>query len=537
VNPDIRTEPRHRALVITTAGVIGTLLLAAAVLVFVRLGFWQLSRLEERRALNAAVAARLDAPPVQDVALLQDTAGLFYRAVEVAGRWDIDRSIVLPGRSHRGVPGVYLLTPLLLDGRADAVLVNRGWVPAPDAATIDVADFAVAGNLVVRGLVLPFPSAAESLAQRAQPHASTAEFRRVWFSVDADRLREQYPYVLLPATVQQLPEPGAAMARGAARYPTRLEPPPLDEGPHLGYALQWFSFALIGIIGWVALVMRSSRPPRVVPPPLVAACMLLACAAPADAQLRPLEPAEWRVFDEGVWLVGSLGAGVLWEHHATLAGSRGRLLEAGNYAATIRSGRIALSFGGTAIWRMSGEVALTEPFGAAAPVSGSPRQDAGRALASTLVRLSPATWPTDIMLRFGATIPTTSDESGLERDRTDFFALVGARHRTGRLTLVTEHGVGINGTVHASYPQSDVWAYVFGASWQEGPVLTSLEVIGHQDGHGRRVRGNEDQREVRIGFDVGERRWLRIRYVHGLGDFASHRGVRAAGGFTLGRAR
>jgi surfeit locus 1 family protein len=558
-----------RAFVITPAGVIGTLLLAAAIVAFIRLGFWQIGRLEERRALNAAVAARLDATPIADAAALEDTAGIIYRTATVRGTYDIERSVVLPGRSHRGVPGVYLLSPLRLDGRADAVLVNRGWVPAPDAATIDVADFDVVGEVTVHGLVLPFPSAGQSLAPRQRVAApADGEFRRVWFTVDEALLRGQFPYPLLPAAVQELSAAAggaaarsgsaaaavpmgehaagaagidrAAAARVGSRYPARLEPPPLDEGPHLGYALQWFSFAIVGIIGWVALMLRSRHPPRVIPPPpppLVAAIALLTFAWPAGAQLRPVEPLEWRVFDEHVWLVGSAGASLLLDQPATLAGTRGRLLEAGNYALVFRSGSMALSFSGTALWRLTDEAVERAPVGAARPSSGEPRQDAGRAMAATLVRVSRSRWPADVVLRFGTTIPTTSDESGLDRDRTDFFATLGARYRRGRLTLHTEQGVGINGTIHDHYPQSDVWIHAFGVAYGEPGAAGIVELVGHQDGRSRVVRGNEDQHELRLGFDLGGRHWLRARYVRGLSEYSVRDGVRISAGLTLDRRR
>lgn len=256
MNPDPKPEAAaERGFSVTPGGVAATLVLALAIIFFVRLGFWQLDRLDERRALNERVAARLTAPPITDAATLEDTTGIVYRAAAVSGRLDGERSVVLPGRSYRGVPGVHLLTPLRLDGRDDAVLVNRGWVPSADAATIDVADFDTLGPVSVRGLVLPFPGPAESLAQRraAVSPGEVREFRRVWFTVDEEALRAQYPYRLLPALVQQLP---TGAAEPLPRYPRQLDAPPLDEGPHLGYALQWFSFALIGIIGWLALVLR-----------------------------------------------------------------------------------------------------------------------------------------------------------------------------------------------------------------------------------------------------------------------------------------
>jgi surfeit locus 1 family protein len=524
-----------RPLRITRAGALGTLALLVVVAICVRLGFWQLARLQERREMNTAVAARLVAPAVRDPALLADTAGLYYRAATVNGVYDTERSIVLPGRSHRGVPGVHLLSPLRLDGRPDAVLINRGWIPSPDASTIDVSDFAVAEAVSVHGLVLPFPGAEQSLAQRPGGDVSADGFRRVWYTVDATRLAAQYPYPLLPVLVQELPDDGTA-SRDRPRYPTRLEAPPLDEGSHLGYALQWFSFGLIGLIGWIAVVLRGRVAPRsVAPRALVVAALLLAAAAPCSGQLRPVEAMDWRIFDPGVRVAGGVGFGLLSGQPAPLAGTRGRLYEAGIYHLAIRSGRTAVEVGGTAVWRLSGEVEESAPVGLALAANGSPRQDAGPAFVSTLVRLSPDVWPADIVLRFGATIPTTSDESGLDRDRTDFFALVGARYRYRALSLQTEQGVGINGTVFADYPQSDVWTYTFGASLERQATRLVVSLVGRQDGRGSRVRGNEDLRELHAGIDFGQELWLQLRYVHGFSDFSPDRGIRVGGGFLIAR--
>ncbi|MGH7459412.1 MAG: SURF1 family cytochrome oxidase biogenesis protein, partial [Longimicrobiales bacterium] len=79
---------------------------------------------------------------------------------------------------------------------------------------------------------------------------STA-FRRTWFAPDPAALRRQFPYTLLNMEVQALPD---SSVQG---FPIRLQPPVLDRGPHLGYAVQWFSFAAIALIGWVALMIRN----------------------------------------------------------------------------------------------------------------------------------------------------------------------------------------------------------------------------------------------------------------------------------------
>lgn len=525
---DGTTPPAARAIAITPAGIVGTIVVAIVVAGCIRLGFWQLSRLEQRRELNAGIAARLEQQPIGDVARLPDTTGLVYRITTARGRFDNERYIVLPGRSHQGVPGVYLIMPLRLANRMDAVLVHRGWVPSPDAATIDAAAFADRDSAMVRGLVLPFPGSAQSLAPRDAVPRDTA-FRHVWFTVDERALRAQFPYPLLSVMIQQLPA-----AADTARYPVRIGPPPLDEGPHLGYAVQWFAFALIGIIGWFALVLRSRAPSRAAAAPLLALTMLASPGA-LHAQLRPLDPIDWRIFDDGARVIAGAGAGVLWDQPAPLAGTRGRLLELGRWSIAFRSARIAVELGGTALWRLTEQDTVMPPVPEVAPADGV-RQDAGSAFASTAVRISPDHWPADLLLRFGATVPTTSDESGLDRDRTDLFALLAMRYGHGSFALTAENGVGINGTLRPDLPQSDVWMYAFGASYTLPGVRVAADLVGRQDGHAYVIRGNEDLHEVRAGIDVGSARWLRLRYVHGLSaDAAPAHGLRISAGVLLSR--
>jgi surfeit locus 1 family protein len=524
-------KPGPRPLSITLAGVLATIVLLAVILTFVRLGFWQLARLQERKASNRAIAARIDTAPITDAATLADTLGLFYRNATVHGVFDDERSIILPGRSMRGLPGVHLITPLLLAGRTDAVLVNRGWVPSPDAATIDIADFATHGETVaLTGLVVPFPGPRESLAPAQHTAVDDSAFRRVWFSIEEDRLRSQFPYPLLPVLLQQRAVAGEPTGRG--HYPAHLDAPALDEGPHLGYALQWFSFALIGVIGWIALVRRSRNVQRVVPP-IVFVILFLATSGNAHAQLRPHDPLDWRIFDGDVDLIASVGAGMLRDQPAPLAGSVGRLLELGTYNLIVRSGRLAVEFNGTAVWRLQEDSQREQPADFVRPAPDGIRQDAGPAHAGALMLISPSAWPVDVMLRFGATIPTTGFPSGLDRDRTDFFAFAGARYARGAFTIATEQGLGINGTAFGRNPQSDMWTYSLTGAWSFNALRASAGVVGQQDGHRGRIRGNEDQREMRVGLQAGRRQWLAAELIHGLTRYSPGTGVRISAGFLL----
>ena len=180
-----------------------------------------------------------------------------------------------------------------------------------------------------------------------------------------------------------------------------------------------------------------------------------------------------------------------------------------------------------------GRLVFGTPVPAGTSVTTVTDDDIARAQAATLFRISPDAWPADVVLRFGTTLPTTSDESGLERDRTDFFALAGIRYRAGRFAFATEHGVGIHGTVLADYPQSDAWTYSAGVAYAAGPVTAVAGVVGQEDGLNGHVRGNEDLRELRLGVDVGSDRWLQVRFIRGLRDLSPAWGSRVGAGLLI----
>src|SRR5687767_12142637 len=106
-------------------------LVAAVIIaaVCVRLGFWQLDRLSQRRERNATIAAAFRLPPISVEAALRDSVPRFRRVV-VNGRWDYPRETTISGRTRSGSPGVHIVTPLTLPQGGD-VLVNRGWVYSP----------------------------------------------------------------------------------------------------------------------------------------------------------------------------------------------------------------------------------------------------------------------------------------------------------------------------------------------------------------------------------------------------------------------
>jgi surfeit locus 1 family protein len=237
---------------LTRSGMLATLTILVVVAVCVRLGFWQLDRRDQRMERNAAIAERLAAAPAELTAMPVDTAGLVHRKATLRGTYDHDRAIVLGARSHRGIPGVYVLTPLQLDD--GAILVNRGWVPSPDAATVDLGSVRRPPTAAVAGVLIAFP---------VVPATATGDtFRTRWFRLDGHSIRAQYPYAMAPLYLQEVGPRDAAAPSAGALDPIPLDPPALDAGPHMSYAIQWFGFAVVFLFGGVALAIRQGTGAR-----------------------------------------------------------------------------------------------------------------------------------------------------------------------------------------------------------------------------------------------------------------------------------
>ena len=222
-------------------------IIAAAL--FVRLGVWQLSRLDERRARNRLVAARLESPPVDVAALPNDTALAHYRRVRVTGERDYEHELVYAARTHQGAPGVDLLTPVRVAGSDTAILVNRGWVYSPDGATVDLAQLRDRDS-TFEGYVEEFPPG---------PGGAFSKNPRTIARLSHEIAAKALPYPIAPFYVVLTDDRfTVADTANKTRQPIRIGAPALDEGPHKSYAFQWFSFAGIALIG-AGVVIKQSR--------------------------------------------------------------------------------------------------------------------------------------------------------------------------------------------------------------------------------------------------------------------------------------
>jgi surfeit locus 1 family protein len=238
----------------------GSLALALAVLagalICVRLGFWQLSRLGEKRAWNARLRETLAAPPetLQASSLTAEFAriesGGAPRRIALRGEFDETRHVLLRMRMHEERTGVAVVTPFRLPADSLRLLVQRGWLPAEDGVTARPQDAAEPGPRVVTGVLEPI-----GRANDAGWHTLEADSLTLWSarSLHRDSLARALPDARHDFMLLALPAPGAP------ERPLREPLAPADEAMHAGYAIQWFGFAAVGIVGALALLRSGAR--------------------------------------------------------------------------------------------------------------------------------------------------------------------------------------------------------------------------------------------------------------------------------------
>lgn len=243
-----------------------TILVVLGMVLLVRLGFWQLDRLQQKRTFNAMMAERWRADPfdLTTQSFPAELSDLEYRRVGAQGEFDYAHQILISNQVLQGgTAGYMVVTPLVL-GEGRAVLVARGWVPADAVEGDQLAQLTESPGAPVLGLARKSQGAPGGVVSTPIATPQTE-----WYRIDIPAIQGQMPYQLEGAYLEQLPEEG----RAYDALPIRTEPVALDEGNHLSYAIQWFTFAAVLGFGYIMLVRQRTRlaaglitPPTPAPP-------------------------------------------------------------------------------------------------------------------------------------------------------------------------------------------------------------------------------------------------------------------------------
>ncbi len=230
-----------------------SLILIVAV-VCIRLAFWQISRLNERRSQNAYILSQLEHPALDLPSPGLTPEEIAFRHVTVRGTFDAQHEIMLKNRSHNGQSGYHLVTPLRIEGSEESVLVDRGWISIEAAGDDQRQRFILHGIQDLTGIArLSQPEPGSFLADPIP--APNEPPLKAWRVLNIEGIQNQIPYPLLSIYIEQTEPPMVT-----ATMPIPDSEIDLSEGPHLAYTIQWFSFAAIAILGGIFWFTRTLKP-------------------------------------------------------------------------------------------------------------------------------------------------------------------------------------------------------------------------------------------------------------------------------------
>ncbi|WP_420175666.1 SURF1 family protein [Luteococcus sp. OSA5] len=215
---------------------------------FIRLGEWQMHRLDWRRGENARITNYQKQPvkPYEEVFSGPVGHEDQWQRVRVKGTYDAKHQIQALYRNQNDQAGSEVFTPLkATDGRY--VLVNRGFLPREQGGS-EVATLPAppTGVVEVTGYV--------RRSENGKPQAMTPQDGLLVRLVNAEELSKTLPYTLADGYIG-LTESKPAQSGGLLPMTT----PELDEGPHLSYALQWFAFTVIAVGGVFVLIRNDLK--------------------------------------------------------------------------------------------------------------------------------------------------------------------------------------------------------------------------------------------------------------------------------------
>jgi len=219
----------------------------------VLLGLWQLDRYQQRGERNEEIRTALQAGPAElddllDGATTPDevSSAVQWRTVTVRGSYDPTAELALRLRSVEGQSGVHALAPLLLDD-GTAVLVDRGFAATASRSTGEATlPPPVDGPVEVTGRV----RLSESGQGSGLDSDSSPPSIRFVDLAELDSLLDADVAPVWLERVEQRPSEDADLAA--------IPPPRLSAGPSLIYAVQWFLFGIVAVVGFVLLARKDS---------------------------------------------------------------------------------------------------------------------------------------------------------------------------------------------------------------------------------------------------------------------------------------
>lgn len=214
----------------------------------VSLGFWQLSRAEEKLSLQQQTEQKQAADAIDLNTDSAITIEQRFRNAELVGEYIEDKQVLVDNQIVAGRAGYYLITPFKLIDSKKIVLVNRGWLPVGNDRSILPEYQTPKGKLEISGRLNTFP--AKPLMWKESYHVFA---NNVWQYLPIDQYQQQKQINVLPLLVELAPS--LNNVGGYVREWRTVKSGWVNR--HKAYAMQWFSLALAFLVCCLVVLIQS----------------------------------------------------------------------------------------------------------------------------------------------------------------------------------------------------------------------------------------------------------------------------------------
>ena len=211
----------------------------------IKLGLWQYLRAEAKQALQTKLEVGALLAPVDLPATI--TEDWRYRRVRFTGIYEAKFQFFLDNQVENNVVGYHVMTPIKLEDVNQYVLVDRGWIAGTLDRKAPAAEVPEGKQEIVGDIFFPL-----NKAFTLEAPATDGKWQTVWQSMDLQRYAKVVSADVRPFVVRLDPQ------SQAGGYSRNWPKPGERVNMHLGYAYQWFGFALTLFVIYIVLNIKKA---------------------------------------------------------------------------------------------------------------------------------------------------------------------------------------------------------------------------------------------------------------------------------------
>ena len=214
-----------------------SILILATMAFLASLGFWQLDRADQKRTIEASIQ-KANTGVVELIVNQNELLNKEYYEVRLQGSYIGDKQFIYDNQIVDQASGYYVLTPFVLTGQSNAIMINRGFIPW-NGRRDQLDDIAV--DSAFREVKIQVSRPIKRIELKTSDISN--QFPVLIQAIDFDVIEEISSTSFVDVIGLLDPSSDDGFVRKWEPYTGSIE-------KHIGYAIQWFLMALVlGIIG------------------------------------------------------------------------------------------------------------------------------------------------------------------------------------------------------------------------------------------------------------------------------------------------